>query len=102
MSVVVLFEVEFLPGAREEYMQFAASLREELAKEEGFIASERFLSVSTEGRLLSKSVWRDLESAEHWGANVRHRLCQDTGKARLFTKCRVTVLEEIRSKAFER
>jgi len=61
-EVIVLFEVTVQEGKMDEYLRMAASLREELAKADGFISAERFSSVSTNGRLLSKSVWRDEES----------------------------------------
>ena len=101
MPVVILFEVEFpsdRPEAREEYMRLAASLKDELAKAKGFLGSERFVSVAAPGRLLSKSVWESLECARAWRANALHAESQRTGLERLFSRCHITVLEEIESR----
>ena len=101
MPVVILFEVEFpsdRPEAREEYMRLAASLKDELAKAKGFLGSERFVSVAAPGRLLSKSVWESLECARAWRANALHAESQRAGLDRLFSRCHITVLEEIESR----
>ena len=64
--VIVLFEVTVKPGKMEDYLKMAASLKDSIANAEGFIRSERFSSLSTEGKLLSLSVWKDEESVEKW------------------------------------
>ena len=56
MSVIVLFEVTFIPGRREAYLEHAKSLIPELQKVEGFLSAERFTSLTNPDKVLSKSV----------------------------------------------
>ena len=55
MSVVVLFEAEFVPGGRERYLALAQKLAERARAADGFISAERFSSLTVPGKLLSKS-----------------------------------------------
>lgn len=75
-NVIVLFEVTVKEGRMDDYLNMAASLKEELAKADGFIGSERFESLSTKGKLLSKSEWKDEESVAKWRNMEKHRICQ--------------------------
>ena len=59
MSVVVLFEAEFVPGDRERYLALAQKLAERARAADGFISAEWFSSLTVPGKLLSKSLWRD-------------------------------------------
>lgn len=40
----------------DDYLKMAGSLKDSLAKAEGFIRSERFSSLAAEGKLLSMSI----------------------------------------------
>ncbi|MDR0981060.1 MAG: antibiotic biosynthesis monooxygenase [Methanocalculaceae archaeon] len=95
-EVIVLFEVTVQEGKMDEYLSMAASLREELAKADGFISAERFSSVSTNGRLLSKSVWRDEESVAKWRNLAGHRRCQSHGRLHDFADYTITVVTPLR------
>jgi hypothetical protein len=57
--IAVIFEVEPAEGAMERYLDHAARLRPMLMEMDGFISVERFESLTTPGRLLSLSIWRD-------------------------------------------
>ena len=46
MSVVVLFEAEFVPGSRERYLALAQKLAERARAADGFISAERFSSLT--------------------------------------------------------
>ena len=46
MSVVVLFEAEFVPGGRERYLALAQKLAERARAADGFISAERFSSLT--------------------------------------------------------
>ena len=59
MSVIVLFEVTFMPGRREAYLEHAKSLIPELQKVKGFLSAERFTSLTNPDKVLSKSAWKD-------------------------------------------
>ena len=50
--IAVLFEADALPEAQERYLQLAAGLTPLLSDTPGFIAIERFQSLSTPGKIL--------------------------------------------------
>ncbi|MDO5411644.1 MAG: hypothetical protein Q4F21_14570 [Lachnospiraceae bacterium] len=52
-NVIVLFEVTVKDGKMDDYLKMAASLKDSIAKAEGFIRSERFSSLNVNGKLLS-------------------------------------------------
>lgn len=60
--IAVLFEADALPQAQERYLQLAAGLTPLLSDTPGFIAIERFQSLSTPGKILSLS-----------GGKMKHR-----------------------------
>ena len=95
--VIVLFEVTVKPGKMEDYLKMAASLKDSIANAEGFIRSERFSSLSTEGKLLSLSVWKDEESVEKWRNLAAHRMCQKHGRMHDFMDYKITVVTPLRS-----
>lgn len=57
--IAVIFEVEPKEGKLDPYLDLAASLKPELEQVDGFISVERFRSLTTEGKYLSLSFWRD-------------------------------------------
>ena len=96
-TVTVLFEVTIKEGHMDHYLAMAASLKEELAKAEGFLASERFQSLSQPNKLLSKSEWRDEESVRRWRTAAAHRVCQQAGREADFEDYRITVVTPLRT-----
>lgn len=95
-NVIVLFEVTIKDGKNADYLAKAAELKESLQKAEGFIYSERFSSLSVNGKLLSKSEWADEQSVEKWRNNVAHRLCQKHGRENDFVDYKITVVTPVR------
>ena len=81
----------------DDYLQLAASLKEELIKAEGFVRSERFSSLTKEGKLLSLSVWNNEECVEKWRNRALHRMCQQRGREIAFADYSITVLTALRS-----
>src|SRR5947209_6620829 len=69
----VIFEVEPNPERRQDYLDFAARLRPELEQIDGFIAIERFESLTTPGKILSLSFWRDEAAVARWRRQEQHR-----------------------------
>ena len=69
--IAVLFEADALPQAQERYLQLAAGLTPLLSDTPGFIAIERFQSLSTPGKILSLSWWEDEASVANWQQNER-------------------------------
>ncbi len=95
-NVIVLFEVTIKEGKADDYLKMAASLKEELAKADGFITSERFESLSTKGNLLSKSEWKDEKSVIKWRNMEKHRICQQKGRECDFSEYKITVVTPLR------
>lgn len=95
--VIVLFEVTVKSGKMDDYLKMAASLKDSIANAEGFIRSERFSSLSAEGKLLSLSVWKDEESVEKWRNLAAHRMCQKHGRLHDFEDYKITVVTPLRT-----
>ncbi|MEL6267109.1 MAG: antibiotic biosynthesis monooxygenase [Pseudomonadota bacterium] len=94
--IAVIFEVEPAEGAMEGYMALAASLKGEVEAIDGFISVERFESVTTPGKLVSLSFWRDEAALEAWRNRPRHRAAQDRGRSGMMAGYRLRVARVIR------
>jgi heme-degrading monooxygenase HmoA len=94
--IAVIFEVTPLPGQRDTYLAMAASLRPRLEQLDGFISIERFESLTTPGKLLSLSLWRDEASVQRWRNVVEHRQAQQAGRSGIFADYRIRVAGVIR------
>ena len=94
--VVVIFQVTAKEGQANRYFDLAAELRPELEKIDGFISVERFESLTTPGKYLSLSMWRDEEAVRAWRSHDGHRLAQRLGKSEIFADFRIQVAEVIR------
>ena len=91
-NVIGLFEVTVKDGRMEDYLNMAAGLKDALSQADGFIRSERFSSLTEEGRLLSMSVWEDEVSVERWRNLAAHRMCQKHGRREDFADYTITVV----------
>ena len=94
--LAVIFEVEMNPGRSEEYFDLAGTLRPELEAIDGFISVERFQSMSTQGKYVSLSFWRDEKAVRTWRDHAQHRLAQAKGKSEIFADFRIRVAEVVR------
>ena len=94
--IAVIFEVFPAPGRVQDYLDLAASIRPELEKIDGFISLERFASLSTEGKILSLSVFRDEAAITAWRNLEAHRIAQARGRAGIFADYRLRVAAVIR------
>ena len=92
----VIFEVSPRPGRADRYFDLAAELRPELEKIDGFISVERFESVSTPGKYVSLSFWRDEAAVRAWREHVDHQAAQSRGQREIFADYRIRVAEVIR------
>lgn len=97
----VIFEVEPEPERRHEYLDLAAQLRPELEKIDGFISIERFESLTTEGKILSLSFWRDDEAVARWRRQQQHREAQLAGRGGIFRDYRLRVAAVVRDYGME-
>ena len=95
--VVVLFEVTVKKGKMDEYMDLVALVREKFSDVEGLIYAERFSSLSTEGKLLSMSIWESEEAVERWRNNMEHKEYQKLGRDNIFEEYKITVASPIRT-----
>jgi Uncharacterized enzyme involved in biosynthesis of extracellular polysaccharides len=94
--VVIIFEVWPAEGMRETYLDIAASLRADLAEIDGFISVERFESLTTPGKMLSLSFWRDDEAVAAWRRCEKHRSAQRAGRGGVFADYRLRVASVVR------
>lgn len=94
--IAVLFEARAREGQQEAYLSIAASLRPELEKIDGFIAIERFQSLSEPGKVLSLSWWRDEAAIAAWRRFEEHRAAQRAGRERIFSDYRLRVAQVLR------
>ena len=88
---VVIFEVQPRPGREQDYLAIAQQLRTELEHIDGFISIERFASLTTEGKILSLSFWRDEAAVKRWREHAPHRAAQRRGREDIFADYRIRV-----------
>ena len=91
--VSVIFEVWLAPGHREGYLNWAAELKTELLKMDGFISIERFQSLSDPDKLLSLQFWRDDSCLTAWRNLDAHRAAQSAGRSTMFKDYRLRIAE---------
>lgn len=94
--IAVIFEVQPAAGQTATYLDIAAHLRPLLDGLDGFISIERFASLSTPGKVLSLSFWRDEQAIEAWRRLEEHRAAQTRGRAGVFSDYRLRVASVIR------
>lgn len=95
--ILVLFEVTIKQTYMDRYLALATNLKQELVKSEGYIRSERFSSLATEGKLLSLSVWESEEAVNKWRNQIEHRMSQRQGHDLLFESYTITIASQLRS-----
>ena len=94
--IAVIFEVTPNPNQTEAYLGAAAKLAPLLAENDGFISIERFQSLTTPGKILSLSFWRDEESVAKWRQLEAHRGVQAAGRRSIFADYRLRVAQVLR------
>ncbi len=94
--IAIIFEVEPAEGKQGAYLDHAAELRPLLAEMDGFLSVERFESLTTPGKLLSISFWRDEAAVTAWRTHPVHRRMQALGRSGLFAGYRLRVAGVIR------
>jgi heme-degrading monooxygenase HmoA len=94
--IAVIFEAEPHAEQHRAYLDAAAMLRPKLDHLPGFISIERFESLSTPGKLLSLSFWRDEDSVKAWRNLEAHRSVQAMGRRRIFADYRLRVAAVLR------
>src|SRR5689334_12300489 len=94
--IAVIFEFTPAEGRFPEYMGLVDTLREDLAKAEGFLSLERFESITNKGKFVSLQFWRDEESVRKWRTLQRHREAQSKGRAGIFESYRLRIASVVR------
>ncbi len=94
--IAVVFEVWPADGRKAEYLDYAASLRSDLERMDGFISVERFQSLTDPGKLLSLSIWRDEGAVAAWRRHAGHRAAQAAGRGGVFRDYRLRVAAVVR------
>jgi len=94
--IAIIFEVQPAAGKRGAYLDYAARLKPELEQMDGFISVERFESLTTPGKLLSLSFWRDQYAVATWRNHAQHRQAQAAGRQGVFADYRLRVVSVIR------
>lgn len=94
--IAVIFEVVPHPGRKQDYLDYAATLRPLVERIDGFISVERFQSLADPDRLLSLSVFRDEAALEQWRNIEAHRAAQQAGRRGLFADYRLRIASVIR------
>jgi heme-degrading monooxygenase HmoA len=91
--IAVIFEGEPRAGRLQAYLDLAAALKPLLAGIDGFISIERFESLSTPGKVLSLSFWRDEAAVAAWRGLGEHRRAQAAGRGGVFADYRIRVAD---------
>ena len=94
--IAVIFEFTPAPGRKQEYLDLAAALKPEVERIDGFISIERFESITSPGRFVSLSFWRDEESLRAWRNVAQHRKAQAKGRGGIFSGYRLRVAGVVR------
>lgn len=94
--IAVIFEVIPFTGERHRYLDLAGDLRAHLEATDGFLSVERFESLTTRGKLLSLSFWRDEEAVRRWRETEEHRAAQSAGRGGVFADYRLRVAHVLR------
>jgi heme-degrading monooxygenase HmoA len=94
--IAVIFEIWPAEERAAEYFDLAASLKTDLERIDGFISVERFESLSTKGKYLSLSFWRDEEAVRTWRNLEGHRKAQARGRGGIFADYRLRVATVVR------
>lgn len=94
--IAILFEVEPVAGKRDAYLDIAAALVDDLVAIDGFVSVERFESLTTPGKMLSLSFFRDEDAVQRWRTSARHRAAQARGRAGIFADYRLRVATVLR------
>ncbi|NTI27924.1 antibiotic biosynthesis monooxygenase [Agrobacterium rhizogenes] len=94
--IAVIFEVVPYLGERHHYLDLAGKLRAELETIDGFISIERFESLSSRGKILSLSFWRDEAAVKEWRNREAHRAAQKAGRGTVFADYRLRIAHVVR------
>jgi heme-degrading monooxygenase HmoA len=94
--IAVIFEGIAQDDRKQAYLDTAARLRPLLEHIDGFVSIERFQSLTTPGKVLSLSFWRDEQAVRQWRNLAQHREAQRAGRQSIFQEYRLRVAHVLR------
>ena len=94
--IEVIFEAQPQAGRADPYFDMAAKLRPKLEQIDGFLSIERYESLTTPGKFLSLSFWRDAAAVAEWRRLSEHRNAQTAGRNTVFQDYRLRVAAVMR------
>ena len=94
--IAVIFEFTPIEGRFADYKALAEGLADDVNKAEGFISIERFESISSKGKFVSLSFWRDEDSVKKWRNLQKHREAQKQGRGGIFESYRLRIAQVMR------
>jgi heme-degrading monooxygenase HmoA len=94
--IAIIFEVWPADGRKDAYLNFAAKLKPELEKMDGFHFRRALPEHHRPGKMLSLSFWRDEAAVAQWRNHEGHRGVQEAGRRGVFRDYRLRVAAVIR------
>ncbi len=94
--IAVIFEFTPAEGRFADYKALAEALNDDVRQSDGFISIERFESITTKGKFVSLSFWRDDEAVRKWRNLQKHREAQKKGRGGIFQSYRLRVAQVMR------
>jgi heme-degrading monooxygenase HmoA len=94
--IAVIFESWPTPGKMQSYLDMGAKLAPQLEKTDGFISIERFESITSPGKLLALSIWRDEAAVDAFRNWEIHRGVQSNSRKDVFDDYRLRVAAILR------
>jgi len=94
--IAVIFEFTPIEGRFADYKALAEGLADDVSEAEGFISIERFESISTRGKFVSLSFWRDEDCVRKWRNLQKHREAQKKGRGGIFESYRLRIAQVVR------
>ena len=94
--IAVIFEFTPVEGRFADYKALAEGLADDVRNADGFLSIERFESITTRGKFVSLSFWRDEEAVRKWRNLQKHREAQKKGRGGIFRSYRLRVASVIR------
>ena len=94
--IAVIFEVVPVADKKQQYLNIAASLKDELVEIEGFISIERFQSLNDPEKILSLSFWSNEDAVAKWRNLEHHRQAQAIGRQLIFKDYHLRIGEIVR------
>jgi len=94
--IAVIFEFTPIEGRFADYKALAEGLADDVSEAEGFISIERFESISTKGKFVSLSFWRDEDCVRKWRNLQKHREAQKKGRGGIFESYRLRIAQVVR------